>query len=776
MQAFNSNAILETITCPITQCVMRDPVQGCDGHTYERSAIMSALAIKQESPMTRQRMTINDLKPNVALRFLCDNYNVWIGASPVTSPVTSPVLTPEKKLTLDHTMTSNSTISNKLLLTFDVNGESNNHLSQDIVLVIDRSGSMQSQVEAKDVNGQNLENGLSIQDIVNHSAKTIVQTLDPQSRICIIKFDNIIDVVTPLMCATDANKVQIMASINTIKPGGQTNIWGALERALQILEARDDKSRNSAILMLTDGIPNVSPAHGEVETLKRLRKTKNFTTPIYTFGFGYNLQPTLLYDLAKYSNGGNAHIPDGNMIATVFCNFIATILCTVVMNLQLHVIPKEHNSATFGNLLVGDYAYSYDPINQKYVYDIGTVQLQQERAIVLNVEDKMDFDYYYTYSIGNEAISSATTSVNGATIARCVNNQALISHSFRATSVEYIRKMINCTRIGNILSTQACYDELVKLLEANKCASSAEFVNGLLKNIKGDFANIGQVKLAIDQKYFKRWGEFYLDQLSRSLNQQIKPNFKDEGCMFGGAIFDELVDKSSDIFNNLEPPKPSLVVHNPTSGNMFYRSLNLAPQVPISMSAYNDPRGGCVDSYCTIAMFNGTSKLLKDVQKFDIIKSIDNNNKVVGAKVLCVVETMITSGYRDYVDVNGVLITPWHPIKYGLHGKAEEWIFPGEYFSSYSYTSTSMITLVLENHHIMFINGVKCITLGHNFTHHPKLSHPYYGTAKVIENLMANFPQDYANGRIIVSDASIKPQIVSNITQHVIFNNALTVC
>lgn len=776
MQAFNSNAILETITCPITQCVMRDPVQGCDGHTYERSAIMSALAIKQESPMTRQRMTINDLKPNVALRFLCDNYNVWIGASPVTSPVTSPVLTPEKKLTLDHTMTSNSTISNKLLLTFDVNGESNNHLSQDIVLVIDRSGSMQSQVEAKDVNGQNLENGLSIQDIVNHSAKTIVQTLDPQSRICIIKFDNNIDVVTPLMCATDANKVQIMASINTIKPGGQTNIWGALERALQILEGRDDKSRNSAILMLTDGIPNVSPAHGEVETLKRLRKTKNFTCPIYTFGFGYNLQTTLLYDLAKYSNGGNAHIPDGNMIATVFCNFIATILCTVVMNLQLHVVPKEHNSATFGNLLVGDYAYSYDPINQKYVYDIGTVQLQQERAIVLNVEDKIDFDYYYTYSIGNEGYTSTTTSVNASTIARCVNNEALISQNYRASTVEYIRKMINCTRIGNHLSTQACYDELVKLLEANKCASSAQFVNGLLKNIKGDFANVGQVKLAIDQKYFKRWGEFYLDQLSRSLNQQIKPNFKDEGCMFGGAIFEALVDKSSDIFNNLEPPKPSLVVQQ-NSGNMFYRSLNLAPQVPISMSAYNDPRGGCVDAYCTIAMFNGTSKLLKDVQKFDIIKSIDNNNKVVGAKVLCVVETMIVSGYRDYVDVNGLLITPWHPIKYGLHGKAEEWIFPGEYFSTYSYTSSSMITLVLENHHIMFINGVKCITLGHNFTHHPKLSHPYYGTAKVIENLMANFPQDYANGRIVVTDASIKPQIVSNITQHVEYNaNELAVC
>lgn len=197
---------------------------------------------------------------------------------------------------------------------------------------------------------------------------------------------------------------------------------GALEKALQILDGRDDKTRNSAILMLTDGIPNVSPAQGEVETLKRLRKTKNFTTPIYTFGFGYNLQTTLLYDLAKYSNGGNAHIPDGNMIATVFCNFIATILCSVVMNLQLHITPKQTNSASFNNLLVGDFAYSFDPINQKYIYDIGTVQVQQERNIVLNFEDKLDFDYYYTYAIGGQSYTSIRHSVNADSIAHYVNN------------------------------------------------------------------------------------------------------------------------------------------------------------------------------------------------------------------------------------------------------------------------------------------------------------------------------------------------------------------
>ena len=774
MELFD-NAIIQTITCPITCCPMKDPVQGNDGNTYERSAIVAALQIKQESPITREPMTLTDLKVNVALRFLCDKYHQTVQSETSQSSQTKS----KKPIILDHSISKNR---NNLLLTFNVNKESfpkelnEGHLSQDIVLVIDRSGSMNSQVEAKDRNGENLENGLSIQDIVNHSAKTVVKTLDAHSRICIIKFDGAIDIVTPLMFATETNKVQIMTSIDSIKPGGQTNIWGAIEKALEILDTRADKSRNSAILMLTDGIPNVSPAQGEVETLKKLRKTKNFTTPIYTFGFGYNLQPSLLYNLAKYSNGGNAHIPDGNMIATVFCNFIATILCSVVMNLQLHVIPKENNTSCFNNLCVGDFAYTYDPINQKYIYDIGTVQLQQERNIVLNYETKLDFIYYYTYTIEGQLYTSPNVSVTADSIVHYLTNENMNSHIYRTTSVDIIRKMINANRINNLLSTQASYDELVKLLEENKCASSQSFVDGLLKNIKGDFANIGQVKLAIDPKYFKRWGEFYLDQLSRSLNQQIKPNFKDESCMFGGAVFEALVDKSSDIFNTLKPPTPSLTVHSntsPSSGNVFYRSL--------SMASYNDPRGGCVDSYCMITMFDGTSKRLKDLQKFDIIKSIDKNNKIVGAKVLCVLETIIESGFRDYVSVNGVLITPWHPIKIGLHGKEETWCFPGELFSTFKFPSSSMITLVLENHHVMFINGLKCITLGHNFTNHSKLIHPYYGTNKVLENLNYYFPEDYAQGKISVKDSHISyhttSTTTSTITESVVYNTqSLCVC
>ena len=137
---------------------------------------------------------------------------------------------------------------------------------------------MQANVEAKDSGGNTLENGFSVQDIVNHAAKTVAKTLDSNSRLAIIAFDNNIIVEYDLKIMSDMNKTLAITTINNIKPGGQTNIYGALEKAIEILDTREDKSRNSAILMLTDGAPNIEPARGTVPTLQKLRVKKNFTS------------------------------------------------------------------------------------------------------------------------------------------------------------------------------------------------------------------------------------------------------------------------------------------------------------------------------------------------------------------------------------------------------------------------------------------------------------------------------------------------------------------
>ena len=143
---------------------------------------------------------------------------------------------------------------------------------------------------------------MSIQDIVNHAVRTIITTLNSQSRIAVIAFDNEVIVIQDLTFMTEMNKSSLATKVKEIKPRGQTNLWGAILEALNILDRREDKSRNTAVMPFTDGIPNIKPARGEVPTLKRLRETKNFTTPIYPFGFGYNIEDRLLYDIAKYAN------------------------------------------------------------------------------------------------------------------------------------------------------------------------------------------------------------------------------------------------------------------------------------------------------------------------------------------------------------------------------------------------------------------------------------------------------------------------------------------
>jgi hypothetical protein len=61
-------------------------------------------------------------------------------------------------------------------------------------------------------------------------------------------------------------------------------------------------------------------------------------------------------------------------------------------------------------------------------------------------------------------------------------------------------------------------------------------------------------------KYFQKWGGHQYRQLLRALNQQVKNNFRDPAVAnFGGELFEEFADNADDIYNNLPPPKASLI-------------------------------------------------------------------------------------------------------------------------------------------------------------------------------------------------------------------------
>ena len=70
-----SNTIPTEFYCPITLDIMKEPVIGLDGHTYEKIEIIHWLNNNNnKSPMTRQYMDIGSLIPNYALKSQIESY------------------------------------------------------------------------------------------------------------------------------------------------------------------------------------------------------------------------------------------------------------------------------------------------------------------------------------------------------------------------------------------------------------------------------------------------------------------------------------------------------------------------------------------------------------------------------------------------------------------------------------------------------------------------------------------------------------------------------
>ena len=108
-----------------------------------------------------------------------------------------------------------------------------------------------------------------------------------------------------------------------------------------MIDSRDDKKRNAAVILFTDGVPNISPPRGEQDSIKKILRQKKLSCPIHTFGFGYNLNSELLYDIAKLSNGMNGFIPDASFVGTIFVNAISNILTTAAIDVKFNLIlPK----------------------------------------------------------------------------------------------------------------------------------------------------------------------------------------------------------------------------------------------------------------------------------------------------------------------------------------------------------------------------------------------------------------------------------------------------
>ena len=206
-------------------------------------------------------------------------------------------------------------------------------------------------------------------------------------------------------------------------------------------------------------------------------------------------------------------------------------------------------------------------------------------------------------------------------------------------------------------------------------------------------------------------------------------------------------DQIEDVFCKIPPPKPSVRQYS-YRGGATVRSV-----APTNMSSYMNAGGGCFDGDSIVKMIDKTFKPVKNLKKGDIVFG--------GFTVTCVVKTLI-NGKLEMVNMNDMLITPWHPVYYRLNKLQYEWVFPIKILSSTKVDIDYIYNIVLDSGHTMIINDITVVTLGHDFKDNNVVQHDYYGSDKVINDLKKINGWD--NGMIVLD----KPLIERGPNGHVI--------
>ena len=165
-----SQDIPNSFLCPITRNIMTNPYIDNEGNSYEYDAICKWLERTTTSPITRNYLIKDYLKPNRALLDAIKSANLIPDVKETENIINK--FQPED-ITVNLNL-SKYVGSDKTYFKLDVvshNGK--NTAPVDIVAVIDVSGSMSSPAYIMQ-NGENKDVGFTILDITKHSLKMIL--------------------------------------------------------------------------------------------------------------------------------------------------------------------------------------------------------------------------------------------------------------------------------------------------------------------------------------------------------------------------------------------------------------------------------------------------------------------------------------------------------------------------------------------------------------------------------------------------------------------------
>jgi Mg-chelatase subunit ChlD len=694
----------ENFNCPISHVLMENPVIAEDGFTYDKNSIEEWFKTNNTSPMTRSVIS-KVLIPNIEIKNAIQDF---LNSKKINL----------KTVNINHSCIS---IEGQNYLHIKLNPNSTQICPVNIICVIDTSGSMST--DASIDNGNESEkDGYTRLDHVKHCMNVIIKSLNEEDNLSIIKFDNIATLLFQLTKTDDAGKIKAHQCINTLYPEGGTNLYSGLQVGLYQLE-NIRNTNNTNIIIFTDGESTTNPPRGLYSTFAMLLPTLNIKIPftITTCGFGNNIDSQLLSSISNLCSGNFINISDSSMVGTVFVNYAANIKSTFLINSSLFINDKKIN--------------------------VGTLLNNSTRDFLVLIEDVTNFNIIL--KINDIIITNINFNVN-----YNFDNSLSIPTFVRYQIIEKLLWTINNPLI-KLEDKEYELNRFYNNLKENYSTSQE------VKNYIEDYFQIneldnkgGQIKIAISNlTNYNKWGKTFIRSLIDAYNYQLCINFKDPGIQhFSGELTQSIKEKIELIFISLEPPIPSInysnkrKLYNTSTTTPLYVDIQPDDTPPssgrsLSMIDYYNARGGCIGGDSLILMHDNTTKKVSELKKDDIILLYKSGN-VIYDTIDCIVK--IKTDNIEICNINGLLITPWHPILLD----DTKWTFPKDICKPIMTNLDYIYNLVLKNRNNVIINDNVVITLAHGINE-PIAYHPYFGSENIINDLKKL--GNYDNGLILIN-------------------------
>lgn len=250
----------------------------------------------------------------------------------------------------------------------------------DLICVVDHSGSMQ---------GQKIK-------LVRQTLRHMLEFLQPQDRLSLIMFDCKDYRLTRLMRVTEENKSKFKIAIHCIQAQGGTDIENGMRMAFSTIKHRRYANPVTAVFLLSDG--EDFEAEERVATLVRRMNIRD-TFTIKTFGFGRDVCPKIMHEIAHLKEGQFYFVPDLTNIDECFVEALGGLISVVANNVQISVQPHNSGSTKIRKAYGDKWQYDswnkvhtlYQPhllsgVRKDFVFEMDVPSFSQKLSVLVTLQ------------------------------------------------------------------------------------------------------------------------------------------------------------------------------------------------------------------------------------------------------------------------------------------------------------------------------------------------------------------------------------------------------